>query len=127
MSDDFKAFIAKVAAGNALTRDEASHAFDRMMSGEATPSQMGAMLMAMRVRGETVDEITACAKLMRAKMVRAVAPPDAVDIVGTGGDGANTFNISNQEPSNTCTPQKQASACSVPPCCIAPRPPSLRI
>ena len=51
MSDDFKAFIAKVAAGNALTRDEASHAFDRMMSGEATPSQMGAMLMAMRVRG----------------------------------------------------------------------------
>ena len=50
MSDDFKAFIAKVAAGNALTRDEASHAFDRMMSGEATPSQMGAMLMAMRVR-----------------------------------------------------------------------------
>jgi anthranilate phosphoribosyltransferase len=70
VSDDFKAFIAKVAAGNALTRDEASHAFDRMMSGEATPSQMGAMLMAMRVRGETVDEITGAASTMRAKMTK---------------------------------------------------------
>ena len=58
VSDDFKGFIAKVAAGAALTRDEAAHAFDRMMSGEATPSQMGGLLMALRVRGETVDEIT---------------------------------------------------------------------
>ncbi len=58
MSDDFKGLIAKVAAGAALTRDEAAHAFDRMMSGEATPSQMGGLLMALRVRGETVDEIT---------------------------------------------------------------------
>src|SRR4249920_3056305 len=92
--DDFKAFIAKVAAGNALTRDEASHAFDRMMSGEATPSQMGAMLMAMRVRGETVDEITGAATTMRAKMQRVAAPPDAIDVVGTGGDASGSYNIS---------------------------------
>ena len=94
MSDDFKAFIAKVAAGNALTRDEASHAFDRMMSGEATPSQMGAMLMAMRVRGETVDEITGAASTMRAKMTKVAAPPDAIDVVGTGGDASGSYNVS---------------------------------
>ena len=94
MSDDFKALIAKVAAGNALTRDEASHAFDRMMSGEATPSQMGGMLMAMRVRGETVDEITGAASTMRAKMTKVAAPPDAIDVVGTGGDASGSFNIS---------------------------------
>ena len=75
MSDDFKMLIAKVASGHALTRDESSHAFDRMMSGEATPSQMGAMLMAMRVRGETVDEITGAASTMRDKMTRVAAPP----------------------------------------------------
>ena len=94
MSDDFKAFIAKVATGNALTRDEASLAFDRMMSGEATPSQMGAMLMAMRVRGETVDEITGAASTMRAKMTKVAAPPDAIDVVGTGGDASGSYNIS---------------------------------
>src|SRR4249920_2734693 len=94
VSDDFKAFIAKVAAGNALTRDEASHAFDRMMSGEATPSQMGAMLMAMRVRGETVDEITGAASTMRAKMTKVAAPPDAIDVVGTGGDASGSYNVS---------------------------------
>jgi anthranilate phosphoribosyltransferase len=94
VSDDFKAFIAKVAAGNALTRDEASHAFDRMMSGEATPSQMGAMLMAMRVRGETVEEITGAASTMRAKMTKVAAPPDAIDVVGTGGDASGSYNVS---------------------------------
>ena len=94
MSDDFKAFIAKVAAGNALTRDEASHAFDRMMSGEATPSQMGGLLMALRVRGETVDEITGAVTTMRAKMLGVKAPPGAVDVVGTGGDASGSFNIS---------------------------------
>ena len=94
MSDDFKAFIAKVAAGNALTRDEASQAFDRMMSGEATPSQMGGLLMAMRVRGETVDEITGAASTMRAKMTKVAAPPDAIDVVGTGGDASGSYNVS---------------------------------
>src|ERR1700754_3255713 len=94
VSDDFKGFIAKVAAGGSLSRDEASRAFDRMMSGEATPSQMGAMLMAMRVRGETVDEITGAAATMRAKMQKVAAPPDAIDVVGTGGDASGSYNIS---------------------------------
>ena len=64
------------------------------MSGEATPSQMGALLMALRVRGETVDEITGAVTAMRAKMLRVEAPPDAVDVVGTGGDASGSFNIS---------------------------------
>ena len=70
MADDFKALIAKVATGASLTREEAAAAFDSMMSGEATPSQMGALLMALRVRGETVDEITGAVTAMRAKMLR---------------------------------------------------------
>jgi anthranilate phosphoribosyltransferase len=94
VSDDFKGLIAKVAAGTALTRDEASHAFDRMMSGEATPSQMGALLMALRVRGETVDEITGAVSTMRAKMQKVAAPPGAIDVVGTGGDASGSFNVS---------------------------------
>jgi anthranilate phosphoribosyltransferase len=94
VSDDFKGLLAKVAAGTALTRDEASSAFDRMMSGEATPSQMGGLLMALRVRGETVDEITGAVTAMRAKMLRVEAPPNAIDIVGTGGDASGSFNIS---------------------------------
>jgi anthranilate phosphoribosyltransferase len=65
-----------------------------MMSGEATPSQMGALVMALRVRGETVDEITGAVSVMRAKMLRVDAPADAVDIVGTGGDGSGSVNVS---------------------------------
>src|SRR5438046_5167475 len=65
-----------------------------MMSGEATPSQMGALLMALRVRGETVDEITGAVTAMREKMLRVAAPPDAIDVVGTGGDASGSFNIS---------------------------------
>ncbi len=94
MADEFKALIAKVATGASLTREEAASAFDRMMSGEATPSQMGALLMALRVRGETVDEITGAVTTMRAKMLGVKAPPDAVDVVGTGGDASGSFNIS---------------------------------
>jgi anthranilate phosphoribosyltransferase len=94
VTDTFRGLIGKVATGAALTRDEAASAFDRMMSGEATPSQMGALLMALRVRGETVDEITGAVTAMRAKMVRVAAPPDAVDVVGTGGDASGSFNIS---------------------------------
>jgi anthranilate phosphoribosyltransferase len=94
MSDDFKALIARVASGTSLTRQEAATAFDRMMSGEATPSQMGGLLMALRVRGETVDEITGAVTTMRAKMLGVKAPPDAVDVVGTGGDASGSFNIS---------------------------------
>jgi anthranilate phosphoribosyltransferase len=92
--DDFKGLLAKVAGGTALTRDEAASAFDRMMSGEATPSQMGALLMALRVRGETVDEITGAVTAMRAKMLKVEAPPNAIDIVGTGGDASGSFNVS---------------------------------
>ncbi len=92
--DELKALIGKVATGAALTRDEAAQAFDRMMSGEATPSQMGGFLMALRVRGETVDEITGAVMTMRAKMLRVKAPPDAIDVVGTGGDASGSYNIS---------------------------------
>src|ERR1700750_2028450 len=92
--DDLKSIIGKVATGAALSRDEAATAFDRMMSGEATPSQMGGLLMALRVRGETVDEITGAVAAMRSKMLRVEAPPDAVDVVGTGGDGSGSVNVS---------------------------------
>jgi anthranilate phosphoribosyltransferase len=94
VTDEFKALIGKVATGASLTRDEAAGAFDRMMSGEATPSQMGGLLMALRVRGETVDEITGAVTTMRAKMLAVKAPPEAIDVVGTGGDASGSFNIS---------------------------------
>jgi anthranilate phosphoribosyltransferase len=94
MADEIKALIAKVATGASLTREEAALAFDRMMSGEATPSQMGGLLMALRVRGETVEEITGAVTAMRAKMIGVKAPADAIDIVGTGGDASGSFNIS---------------------------------
>jgi len=94
VTDDFKALIAKAATGASLSRDEAARGFDRMMSGEATPSQMGALLMALRVRGETVDEITGAVTVMREKMLRVAAPPDAIDVVGTGGDASGSYNIS---------------------------------
>src|SRR6201990_3780374 len=92
--DDLKSIIGKVATGATLSREEAAAAFDSMMSGEATPSQMGALMMALRVRGETVDEITGAVSVMRAKMLRVAAPADAVDVVGTGGDASGSFNIS---------------------------------
>ncbi len=92
--DDFKALIAKVASGAALSLEESTQAFDRMMSGEATPSQMGGLLMALRVRGETVDEITGAVRTMRAKMLAVEAPDDAIDVVGTGGDASGSYNIS---------------------------------
>jgi anthranilate phosphoribosyltransferase len=91
---EFKALIGKVATGATLGRDEAAGAFEQMMAGEATPSQMGALLMALRIRGETVDEITGAVTTMRAKMLRVDAPPDAIDVVGTGGDASGSFNIS---------------------------------
>jgi anthranilate phosphoribosyltransferase len=92
--DDFKTLIGKVATGAELTVQESASAFDRMMSGEATPSQMGALLMGLRVRGETVDEITGAVTTMRAKMLRVEAPEDAIDVVGTGGDASGSYNIS---------------------------------
>ncbi len=92
--DDLKSIIAKVATGATLSREEAASAFDRMMSGEATPSQLGGLLMALRVRGETIDEITGAVSAMRAKMLKVKAPADAIDVVGTGGDGSGSVNVS---------------------------------
>jgi anthranilate phosphoribosyltransferase len=91
---DLKTLIGRVATGAALTREEAAEAFDSMMSGAATPSQMGGLLMALRMRGETVDEITGAVSAMRSKMLRVIAPADAVDVVGTGGDASGSYNIS---------------------------------
>ena len=91
---ELKALLGRVAAGERLGEAEAETAFDAMMSGDATPSQMGAFLMGLRVRGETVEEITGAARAMRAKALAIEAPPGAIDTCGTGGDGSGTFNIS---------------------------------
>lgn len=91
---DLKSVIAKLAGGQAMSREEARAAFNIIMSGEATPSQIGGFLMALRVRGETVDEITGAVEVMREKMTPVNAPADAIDIVGTGGDASGSYNIS---------------------------------
>ncbi|MFG1241852.1 anthranilate phosphoribosyltransferase [Xanthobacter sp. V7C-4] len=92
--NEFKPLLGKVATGTSLTRDEAAYVFDKMMSGEATPSQMGALLMGLRVRGETVEEIAGAVSVMRSKMLTVEAPSEAVDVVGTGGDASGSYNIS---------------------------------
>ena len=93
MSDVLRSLIGK-AADQPLTRAEAQTAFEALFEGAATPAQMGGLLMALRTRGETVDEFAAAASVMRAKCNRVSAPPGAMDIVGTGGDGKGTLNIS---------------------------------
>src|SRR5215210_5899191 len=92
--DAFKPYLAKAATGAALTREEARAAFDALLSGEVTPAQAGGFLMALRVRGEALDEIVGAASAMRGRMLRVEAPPDAIDIVGTGGDQSGSYNIS---------------------------------
>ncbi|MBO6948378.1 MAG: anthranilate phosphoribosyltransferase [Rhodospirillales bacterium] len=94
MSDDMKPVLNKVADGHALSADEAEAAFGIIMSGEATPAQIAGFLMALRVRGETVDEITGAVRTMRAKMDTIKAPEGAMDVVGTGGDASGTYNVS---------------------------------
>tara|TARA_B100000965_G_scaffold290651_1_gene248446 strand:- start:950 stop:1972 length:1023 start_codon:yes stop_codon:yes gene_type:complete len=94
MSDAMKPYLAKVAEGTPLTAQEAEDAFGVIMSGEATSAQIAGLLMALRLRGETVDEITGAVRAMRAKMTTVSAPAGAIDVVGTGGDGSGTFNIS---------------------------------
>src|SRR5690606_2582168 len=91
---NFKDHIAKVATGASLDAAEARAAFDMIMTGNATPSQMGGFLMALRVRGESVDEIEGAVASMRARMLRVEAPQDAIDIVGTGGDASGSYNVS---------------------------------
>ena len=93
MSDALRPLIA-VAVERPLTRGEAREAFDAIMSGAATPAQGAGFLMALRMRGETVDEIAAAASVMREKALAVKAPDGAIDIVGTGGDGKGTLNIS---------------------------------
>ncbi len=104
---DLKQLLGLAASGQSLSEDQAEAAFDIIMSGDATPSQMGGFLMALRVRGETVAEITGAARAMRAKMVTLEAPPGAIDVCGTGGDGIGTYNISTAS-------QFVITACGVP-------------
>ena len=89
-----RALIQKVSTGATLTQDEIRAALEIMTDGHATQAQMGAFLMALRVRGETVDEISGAAQMMRSRMIRVEAPKGAVDIVGTGGDSHGTYNVS---------------------------------
>jgi anthranilate phosphoribosyltransferase len=91
---DMKALIAKVAGGEKLTHDEARDAFRVIMSGEASAVQIGAFLMGLRLRGETVDEIAGAVATMRDKMIKVDAPEGAIDVVGTGGDASGSYNIS---------------------------------
>jgi anthranilate phosphoribosyltransferase len=93
----FKSLLGVIAEGRTLSVADARLGFEVMMAGNATPSQMGAFLLALRVRGETVDEITGAAQALRARMTAITAPPDAIDTVGTGGDAVGTYNVS------TCT------------------------
>jgi anthranilate phosphoribosyltransferase len=92
--DSFKPYLAKVATGAPLSREEARTAFDHLLSGEVTHAQAGAFLMALRVRGEAEEEIVGATAALRARMVRVTAPDGAIDIVGTGGDHSGSYNIS---------------------------------
>ncbi|MCA1907735.1 MAG: anthranilate phosphoribosyltransferase [Magnetospirillum sp.] len=89
-----KEILGRIAAGHTMSEDQAEEVFEVIMSGDATPAQIGGLLMALRVRGETVEEITGAARIMRAKALRVEAPAGAIDTCGTGGDGSGTFNIS---------------------------------
>jgi anthranilate phosphoribosyltransferase len=94
MSDAVRAALAAIVDGRSLSMDEAHRAMGSVMDGEATPSQLAALLMGLRMRGETVDELAGFAQAMRERVLRVEAPAGAIDVVGTGGDGAGTFNIS---------------------------------
>jgi len=94
VSNNLKPILARLAIGETLSEDESEQAFGIIMSGEATPAQIAGLLMAMRVRGETVPELTGAVRAMRARMAAIEAPDDAIDVCGTGGDGAGTLNVS---------------------------------
>ncbi|HEU0235493.1 MAG TPA: anthranilate phosphoribosyltransferase [Candidatus Limnocylindrales bacterium] len=94
MSELVRGALARLVEGATLTMDEARGAMGAVMDGEATPSQLAALLMGLRMRGETVDELAGFAAAMRERVVRVEAPDGAIDVVGTGGDGSGTFNIS---------------------------------
>ena len=94
MSDQVRAALATIVEGGTLSMDDARLAMGAVMDGEATPAQLAALLMGLRMRGETVDELAGFAAAMRERVVRVEAPEGAIDVVGTGGDGSGTFNIS---------------------------------
>lgn len=94
MSDKVKAALAAVVEGKTLSMDEAHAAMGSVMDGEATQAQLAALFVALRMRGETVEELTGFAKAMRERVLRVEAPEGAIDTCGTGGDGSHTFNIS---------------------------------
>ena len=94
MSDQVRAALAAVVEGKRLSMEEARAAMGSVMDGQATPAQLAALLVALRMRGETVEELAGFAGAMRERVLRVVAPDGAVDTCGTGGDGSNTFNIS---------------------------------
>ena len=107
MSDQVKTALTRIVEGGSLSVDEARAAMGAVMDGEATPSQLAALLMGLRMRGETVEELTGFASAMRERVLRVEAPPGAIDVVGTGGDGSGTFNIST-------TAALVVAACGVP-------------
>ena len=94
MSDAVRAALASIVEGGTLSIDEAHLAMGAVMDGEATPAQLAALLMGLRMRGETVDELAGFALAMRERVLAVDAPPGTIDVVGTGGDGSGTFNIS---------------------------------
>src|SRR5439155_824397 len=93
MSDQVRAALAAIVEGRTLTRDEAHGAMGAVMDGEATPSQLAALLMGLRMRGETVDELAGFGSAMRERVLRVQAPAGTIDVVGTGGDNSGPFNI----------------------------------
>jgi len=104
---DFKTYLNQIASGKNLSEEQARDAFGIMMSGEASPAQIGGFLLGLRIRGEKLPEIIGAVGAMREKMLPVEAPDDAIDIVGTGGDAIGTYNIS------TCAAIVTA-ACGVP-------------
>jgi len=107
MSEQVRTALSAVIDGRTLTQDEARLAMGAVMDGEATPSQLAALLVALRMRGETVEELAGFAGAMRERVVPVEAPAGTIDIVGTGGDGSGTFNIST-------TAALVVAACGVP-------------
>jgi anthranilate phosphoribosyltransferase len=91
---DLRGAITRITSGQSLSQEEAAEAFELVMSGSATPAQVGGLLMALKMRGETVDEIAGAARVLRAHVLKVRAPDGAIDTCGTGGDSKGSFNVS---------------------------------
>jgi anthranilate phosphoribosyltransferase len=94
VSDPVRTAVAAIVEGRTLSLDDARLAMGAVMDGEATPAQLAALLVALRMRGETVEELAGFASAMRERVTPVEAPPGTIDVVGTGGDGSGTFNVS---------------------------------